>query len=73
MKHTHIRHHVIRAFVKNKIVRFQHVYSADNHADMMVKALAKASLRRHRQAGFGPYKSPTIVFNAEEQLARKKR
>ena len=40
---------------------------------MMVKALAKASLRRHRQAGFGPYKSPAIVFNAEEQLARKKR
>jgi hypothetical protein len=65
MKHTHIRHHVIRAFVKNKIVRFQHVYSADNHGDMMVKALAKAALRRHRHAGFGPCKSPNIVFTAE--------
>jgi len=35
--------------------------------------LAKAALRRHRHVGFGPYKSPNIVFTAEEQLALKKK
>ncbi|MFN9904695.1 MAG: Ty1/Copia family ribonuclease HI, partial [bacterium] len=39
MKHVHNRYHFLRNLVRWCIIRFQHVYSADNSVDMMVKAL----------------------------------
>ncbi len=71
MKHTHIRHHFVRNLVLNKIVRYQFTYSPDNNADMMVKALAKALLRKHRKTVFGPFVPPAVVLTPEEQLAAK--
>jgi hypothetical protein len=67
MKHTHIRHHVVRKFIKEHIIRYQHIYSASNCSDMMVKALPKAILRKHRAFTFGPSPAPAIVYNTEEQ------
>ena len=71
MKHTHIRHHFLRIIVKNKIARYQHTYSKDNNTDMLVKALAKALLRRHRKTCMGPYVAPAKVVTDEEHLAKK--
>ena len=61
MKHTHIRHHVIRSFVELLIIRFQFVPGPQNCADIMVKASNKATLRRHRSAASGSHVHPKIV------------
>jgi hypothetical protein len=71
MKHVHNRHHFLRNLVRWCIIRFQHVYSADNPSDMMVKALHKSQLRKHRTTCFGPYTAPAIVLSAAEQLTFK--
>ena len=68
MKHTHIRYHVIRNFVKWLIIRFQLIPGPDDCADMMVKANSKAMLRKHRATAFGPYLYPEIIFSPEEML-----
>ena len=72
MKHTHVRHYFVRIIAKNKIVRYQHTYSAANNCDMMVKALAKVLFRRHRKTVFRPFVPPDVMLTAEEQLAKKK-
>jgi hypothetical protein len=68
MKHTHIRHHVIRQFVQWLIIRFQLCTGANNCSDMMVKAEPKKTLRKHRATAFGPYAGPNMVYSPEELL-----
>jgi hypothetical protein len=71
MKHVHNRYHFLRNLVRWSIIRFQHVYSADNPADMMVKALPKTSIRKHRTTCFGPYIAPATILSTAEQLIQK--
>lgn len=66
MKHTHIRHHVIRRFITEHLIRYQHIYSASNCSDMMVKALPKIKLREHRRTVFGPTAPPELKYNVGE-------
>ena len=68
MKHTHIRHHVIRQFIIWMIIRFQCISGPLNCSDMMVKANAKLPLRQHRAAAFGPFTAPNIIYTPEEKL-----
>jgi len=68
MKHTHIRHHVIRQFIIWMIIRFQCISGPLNCSDMMVKANAKLPLRQHRAAAFGPFTAPDIIYTPEEKL-----
>jgi hypothetical protein len=68
MKHLEIRYHIIRKFVQCLIIRFQLVSGVDNCSDMMVKANAKASLRKHRTVAFGPFTAPDLVYTPEELL-----
>jgi hypothetical protein len=70
-KHIHIRHHVIRQFVQWLIIRFQLCTGPDNCADMMVKALPKATLRKHRASAYGPFSAPNLVYTPEELLRQK--
>ena len=53
------------------ITCWQHVFSAENCADMMVKALPKAGIRKHRATCFGPYVAPAVVLSIAEQLTAK--
>ena len=71
MKHVHNRHHFLRNLIRWCIIRYQHTVSADNCSDMMVKALPKSGLRKHRATCFGPYTPPAIVLSVAEQLAAK--
>ena len=71
MKHTHIRHHVIRSFVELLIIRFQFVPGPQNCADIMVKASNKTTLRRHRSAASGRHVHPKIVNTPEEILRQR--
>jgi hypothetical protein len=70
-KHMHIRHHVIRQFVQWLIIRFQLCTGPNNCADMMVKALPKATLRKHRAHAYGPYHTPPVIYTPEELLRQK--
>ena len=71
MKHVHNRHHLMRNLNRWSIIRYQHINSADNCSDMMVKALPKHGLRKHRTTCYGPYVAPRIVLSVAEQLAAK--
>jgi len=70
-KHIHIRHHVLRQFVEWHIIRFQLCTGPDNVADMMVKALKKSDLRKHRTTAYGPFSAPNTKYAPEELLRQK--
>ena len=71
MKHVHNCYHFMRNLIHWYIIRYQHINSQNNCSDMMVKALPKLGLRKHRTACFGPYVAPAIVLSIAEQLAAK--
>jgi len=71
MKHVHNRHHFLRNLIRWCIIRYQHTDSPNNCSDMMVKALPKIGIRKHRTTCFGPYVPPAIVLSVAEQLAAK--
>ena len=49
-KHIDVRHHFLREMVSEKKIRVVYLKSADQHADMMTKALPAGSFIYHRNA-----------------------
>lgn len=48
-KHITTKYHVVREYIKKKVINVQYVKSADNVADILTKALAGPAFRGHRQ------------------------
>lgn len=47
MKHVEVDFHFVRNHIEQKVVQVVHVHSADQLADMLMKALAKPAFERN--------------------------
>ena len=48
-KHIHVRFHFIRELFKARKISAEYVALAEQHADILTKALSKANFRYHRK------------------------
>ena len=48
-KHIDVRFHFVRELFKARKISVEHVASAEQHADILTKALSRANFRYHRK------------------------